>query len=342
MLFRACVAAATAALLVSACGSKSDDQKATQVAVKVNNEEISVHQVNTQLARSAASGMNEEQQAALKKRIVEGLVDQQLLVEKALENKLDRDPQVLAALQAARQQVLAQAYVQKKILPNARPGDEEIRQYYSANPALFGERKVYRLQELASDLPVNRLADLEAEFAKKPTFQQVAEWLQSNGYRFSANAAVRPAEQLPLSTLPRVSSMKDGEMAAFNDGTKVTIVQIVATQPQPLSEKDATPFIDQYLTGRKREELVLAEVKNLRQQAKIEYVGAAADMAPAGGEAKAGEARTDEAKAGEGTAPRPAASQPSAQASAPPASTEQTKDVSGSDSAVSKGVSGLR
>ena len=88
---------ATATLLV-ACGGGDGDKKATtQVAAKVNSGEISVHQVNFVLQRQ--QGLKPEQAQAVSRRVLEGLVDQELAVQQAVEQKLDRDPRIVSAIE---------------------------------------------------------------------------------------------------------------------------------------------------------------------------------------------------------------------------------------------------
>src|SRR5208282_2525469 len=77
-------------LLTAACGRGDDKKISSQVAAKVNGDEISVHQVNFALAHSGVSAPDQVKKAA--PRILEKLIDQQLLARKATEAKLDRDP----------------------------------------------------------------------------------------------------------------------------------------------------------------------------------------------------------------------------------------------------------
>jgi hypothetical protein len=67
--------------------------------------------------------------------------------------------------------------------------------------------------------------------------------------------------------------MKDGEIAVFDAPSGAAVVQLVQAQEAPLSEREAAPLIEQFLSGRKRLELAAAEVKRLRDVARIEYVG---------------------------------------------------------------------
>lgn len=280
------------ALLGGCSGGSKEKKAASQVAVKVNGSELSIHQVNAQLAR--APGVPAEQQDLLRKDIVDRLVDQQLLIQQATDKKLDRDPEVLSAIEQSRAQILAQAYVQKTLTAQAKPSDDSVRAYYRDNPALFEKRRVYRLQELATDLPLERVDELKAVVASAKAMPDVIGWLQKNKFQVAANAAVRGAEQLPLQQIDAISAMKDGEIGVFVADRKVTVLQVVASQMQPMDQAKASPFIEQFLTARRRDELARDEVKRLRDSAKIEYVGdfvrisqIAADAPPAAASAPA-------------------------------------------------------
>lgn len=264
---------AVVAVAMTACsgGSGQDKKGPSLVAVKVNGDELSVPQVNAQLAR--LPNVPPEQQQQTRKQVVTQLVDQQLLVQQAKDKKLDRDPEVLAALESARAQVLSQAYLQKTLFNKAQPNDVEIGKYYGDNPALFSQRRVYRLQELATDLPLARLNDLKQVTSKAKTLAEVDQWLKANGAKTASNAAVRPAEALPLTQLPTIGAMKDGQVDVIVNGTRITVLQVLQSQSQPLNEQQAKPLISQFLGSQKREQLASDDIARLRKEAKIEYVG---------------------------------------------------------------------
>lgn len=324
----AAIGAAATSLMLAACGGDSS-KVSTQVAAKVNKDEISVHQVNQQLARVNARGMTPEQQKAVKKQIVDGLVDQQLLIAQALEAKLDRDPEVLARLENARREVLAQAYVQKSLAASAKPAPEEVKKYYDEHPALFSERKAYRLQELVTNVPPEKVELVRGQAQKSKSMTELSEWLKGGGYQFAANAAVRQAEQLPMVALPQIAAMKEGEIGTFANEKGVTVLRVMGTQPQPLDPQAASPVIEQYLGNIKRDQLLATELKRLRSEAKIEYLG---DLAGS-------------AAATAATAHSPATAASDAPSTQPQSMTAPAPSVEASkadDKSISKGISGLR
>ena len=91
---------------LSVCGSGSSTT--TQVAVKVNKDEITALQINNPLTRLTLGILADRVEFA-RGQIIGRLENEQLEVQQALEHKLDRDPSVLGALEAARVNVLSHA-----------------------------------------------------------------------------------------------------------------------------------------------------------------------------------------------------------------------------------------
>ena len=111
------VTAVTLSALLVACGGDKE-KKATQVAAKVNKEEITVHQINFVLARQA--GLKPEQKDEASRLILENLINKELVYQKAVEQKVDRDPNVLEAIEMTKRELVVQAYLEK-VAAGARP-----------------------------------------------------------------------------------------------------------------------------------------------------------------------------------------------------------------------------
>jgi len=201
------------------------------------------------------------------------VIDRELLVQKALAARLDRDPRVVQQLDAARRQVLAQAWLERAAAAAVKSTPDEVSAFYAENPSLFAQRRIYRLRELAVSAPAELVEVLRAEAARASDLEQVAAWLQARDARFTTVHLTQPAEQVPLSQLPELARMKEGDIAVFAAPPGVSVVQLLQVQEAPLSEQQAAPLIEQFLAARRRMELAAAEVRRLRDGARIEYVG---------------------------------------------------------------------
>jgi EpsD family peptidyl-prolyl cis-trans isomerase len=277
--FAVAVLAGTA--LLAGCGEKKD--KASQTAAKVNKDEITVHQINFVLQQQR--NLRPEQADAAAKQVLERLVDQQLALQKADELKLDRDPRVVQQLEAARREILARAYVEKLGETAVKPTAEEIKKYYDEKPALFRERRIYNIQEIAVEARPEQVNGLREKLGASKNVNEFLEWLKANDFRFAGNQAVRSAEQLPLNSLDAFAQMKDGQAMLVPAANGVQIIVLAGSRTSPINEEQAKPAIEQYLLNERKRKLVEDDVKAMRAAAKIEYVGkfaGGAASAPAG------------------------------------------------------------
>ena len=166
----------SAAATLSACGKAVENPASRFVAARVNGSEISMHRVDSALARNHDAPVRTGHAAA---RILERLIDQELLLQEALRTGLDRDPQVAQAVEEARRQVLARAYLEKIMTAAPKQGPGETRTFYKDNPALFERRRIYRVHELMMIVPPGQLDALETEAAAAKSLQDIAGRLKS-------------------------------------------------------------------------------------------------------------------------------------------------------------------
>ncbi|MCU7373181.1 EpsD family peptidyl-prolyl cis-trans isomerase [Paucibacter sp. O1-1] len=270
--------AAVAVVLLAACGGGDKKDKASQTAAKVNKEEITVHQINFVLQRQ--QGLKPEQAEAASKQVLERLIEQELAVQKAEDLKLDRDPRVVQQVEAAKREIIARAYVERLGEGAAKPTAEEVSKYYNEKPALFKERRIYSLQELAIEAKPEQIPEIRAKLQAAKNMAEFAEYLKASDIRFAGNQAVRAAEQLPLASLDAIARMKDGDSAVTAAPNGLQVLFLVGSRSQPVDEARARPAIEQFLSNQRKSELVVKEMKAMREAAKIEYVGKFAEGTP--------------------------------------------------------------
>lgn len=274
----ALVAAVAVTVLLSACGGGAKSDKASQTAAKVNKEEITVHQINFVLQRQ--QGLKPEQAEAASKQVLERLIEQELAVQKGQELKIDRDPKVVQQIEAAKREIIARAYVERIGESIAKPTAEEVAKYYNEKPALFKDRRIFSLQELAIEATPEQFPVIREKLQASKTMAEFAEFLKASGIRFNGNQAVRAAEQLPLAGLDAISRMKDGDSAITQTPTGMTVLFLVGSRSQPVDEVRARPAIEAFLGNQRKAEQVQKDIKALREAAKVEYVGKFAEGAP--------------------------------------------------------------
>lgn len=256
-------------LVLAACGSEPKPAAGyDEVVARVNGEEITVQQLNERLAQSGLPV--EGGPGGARKRLLDILIDERLLMQKAVARGLDKDVAIRNAIERARRQLLARAAIEET------SGDEEVsereaRAFYLANPDLFGKRKVYTFRRYLLDgADLDRPVKAKLDAAR--TGAHVAAVLKAAGVPFSHATELRTAESLPAPILAQAARMAPGDILLFAEGARTVLMQLAGSTPEPVSLEAAIPPIRDYLADARRQRNAERLVKELRRKAKIEYV----------------------------------------------------------------------
>ena len=275
------IAAILVPLIVGGCGGKDDAKVAVQVAARVNSAEITVHQINHALARSR--GVTPENASEAKREILDRLINQELAKRQAILKGLDRSPNVILDIEAAKSEVLARAYRDALVEYLPKPTAYEVEAYYRKHPELFAQRRIFSLDEINFVTDNDTAAEVRQQLSKSRSLKDVAVWLQSRGIAVTGNRSVRAAEQIPLEILPKLQSMKEGETQLFGAGAaRYRLIRVVASQAAPVDEAVAAPRIRQFLVNRNSADVIAKEMKEARKFATIEYLGEFAGLTAEG------------------------------------------------------------
>lgn len=258
-------------MVLSSCGKPDITRTSGQIEARVNGEEGSINQINTVRARN--KGMTPEQPGRAGALPREPISDQELLAQQALQTRLDRDAQVAQAIERARRQILAQAYIERAVTDAPQASPEEISKFYEENPALFEQRRIYRVLELVVVVAPEQFGAFQEAVAGAKDLTEVARWLDSRKLPFEVAISSRAAEQIQMNILRRLFEMRDGQIAVFQTPRGTSVTRLEQSTEARLSEKQARPAIARYLLNRKRLELAQAEVTKLRERATIEQDG---------------------------------------------------------------------
>lgn len=281
--FGAVVGAACVPWLLSGCGAGTPPAD-SQVAVRINKGEISVHQVQAVLKRQPRLLAERPEAAAAK--VLEVLIEQELAAQAAVDKGLDRDPEVVQALQLAQREVLARAF-QEKLAANVNgPSSDEVDRYYDDHPAVFAQRRLYMLQEFAVEATAEQAAGLAALAKRAKGADEVENLLREAGLKHRLRRFAQAAEDVPAVVLGSLSKLEKGQSLAMTQGAVPRIFTLLDVQSAPVERRQAADVIAGYLVSERKRQLVTPAMKALRDAAEIKYQGAfaksqAAAAAPA-------------------------------------------------------------
>ena len=278
--------AAMAATLLAACGQKKDVAPAdagSEVVAKVNGDELNAGQLTIALQKQR--GMRPDAGDAASKQVLDQLIDEQIVAQKAVAAKLDKDPKVVAQIEAARRDILARRFIESAAETAGKPADDAVQKFYDGRPALFGQRKVYTLQRMDIQAPEERRAEVDAHVQSLKTSAELADWLKSQKLTFTTKQEQDASEQLPPTVLDKLATMKEGESMVVPSQFGVSALTLVSSASAPKTLADARPAIEQFLSTQGRREVIMNLQKTIRDGAKVEYQGRFAALAPAGADA---------------------------------------------------------
>lgn len=273
------------AVLASGCEKPVTAVKNEAVAT-VDGNKIGEAELN--LALSGLGALSEAQTAEAKARLLQALIDQRLVAQAAKKSGLDKAPEVAIAMEQASRQALVEAYAERSFKDVANPSESEIADYYNRHPELFSQRRIYRIQELELTLEPSRLPEVDARLKSSHSMGDFVNWVKEQGIEGKTTVVVKPAEQIPAPLLDSLIQMKDGEVMILPGRPGHVLIQQLQESPlQPVSLEQAKNAIEQALIVRKRKGMMEADLKKLREAARIKYASGYAPVAEANAADKA-------------------------------------------------------
>lgn len=254
--------------VLAACGRKQADATPGQALASVDGVEVTVLQLNEELARAGVGAAGQE---AASKQLLQALIDRQLLQAAAASEKLDRDPKVMQAIDRARAMIVAQAWLQKHVGTPVRPTGAEVEAYFNAHPQFFGNRRQFTMEQL--QLPATALtAGLKQAVDQAGSLDDVTAWLALNKLQPARSHVTRSTADLAPALVTRLLAMRRGQVFAVQEGDRALVIALQGVQDAPVTLAVARPQIEQFLMKQRQKEAATAELARLRADAKIAYL----------------------------------------------------------------------
>ncbi len=269
--------AATAMLLVASCGKKGADTPAGQVVATLDGKDITIHELNGEVSTLPNRG-GDAPRKLVESVALERVLGRKILVAEAKSRKLDQNPQFILARERAEDGLLVQALqgdVASKVPPITR---EAAQKFISDNPNVFGDRKIFTLDQIQFLRPAN-FATLGLKDAK--SMGEVEKLL------IDANIEYRRAPQQvdALTVNPgltaeilKITSANKSEPFMFADqppGAPAPVIYInlvTDTKTLPFTGEKAIAYAQQVLQKQEVQKKLVAELKRLTDAAKSKTV----------------------------------------------------------------------
>lgn len=247
------------------------------VVARVNGEAISADEYERLLA-AIASDRKQPLDADTRRRVLDRIIDEELLLQRALELGFARaDRRIRGELtRAVIESVLAEAEAEE-------PGEQELRRLYESEPGLFGGEPRLRVRQMfwrVRNGSEESAARKKAEEARRRVtagepFEVVAERLAERPVAPIPDALLPPAklrDYLGPSVTRAVLSLRPGQVSApVRSGFGYHVVQLIErreSRPPPFEE--VRDVVRAEWVRRRGEDALRAYLADLRDRARIE------------------------------------------------------------------------
>ena len=261
-------------VLLSGCGSDDEEKGGTQVAAKVDGKEITVHQLN-QAFKSIRMPQNNSKvsKEEVTSKVLDTLINQEILLQQAKKMKLDRDPDILSAIEASKRKVLVDAYMQRFVATKDNINESEVREYFDKNKLLFTERKVFTYTQLLLPVVAEKQETMIKKVQELNDLNAFVEYLKKEEQKYKIVYETKATEKLSKPLIKPLYSIKPGDVGFLKLSDGLLVVKLNAVVDQAIDFKQAKPVIERALAVNYRKKSSMDLVKSLREQAKVEFVG---------------------------------------------------------------------
>lgn len=250
-------------LATSAC-----DRKATgQVAAVVDGEEITLQEINAELA--AAQIPQGADKKAIQNAALQRIVERRLMADVAKDDGLDKQPEFLLRRRQLEDLLLVQMLGQKAGRSLRVPSDAALDAYIAQHPTQFANREVLALDQIQFPMPADpaKLKALEADHS----MDAVATRLKQLGIQFQRGNGRLDTLQVPPETLKSIEALPAGEPFVLPANGSVSVSVITGRTPSPVAGPQARPIAVQMMRNEALGKALQQRLVAKKASAKITY-----------------------------------------------------------------------
>ena len=244
------------------------DKKATgQVAAVVNGDEITLQEVNAELA--SAGVPNGAQKDKARAAIVQRLIDKRLIEQQAKAAGIDRDPEFLTRQRQLNQSLLLEFYAKRAQDTIRVPDKATIDKFIADHPTNFAARAVYTVDQIRFASPTD--TKVIANMKDLHSLQAITQYLDGQGIKYARGSNKIDSAQVPAAMMQQILALPSGEPFVVPTPQGVVASVITNKETLPLPSEQAQPLAVQMMRAQSLEDVVQQRLKDARSKAKIDY-----------------------------------------------------------------------
>lgn len=250
-------------IALHACSSEPTGQ----VVAVVNGEEITQQELNAEISELPAPPVGDKE--AIRRQILQQIIDRRLMAQVAKEDGLDRDPMYVIRERRLKEELLVQMYGVKTADTVRVPDASSVKKYLADNPGKFSQRTAYLVDQISFDFPSDAkiLKALEAD----KSLADVEETLKSFNIDYSKGANSMDSGNIPTPVLNQILALPAGEPFIIPMQGKVVVSVITGRQPVPTTEQQASPMAAQSMRAESIGKVLRTRLDEAKAKANISY-----------------------------------------------------------------------
>ena len=254
--------------LILLAGLSACDREATgQVAAVVNDEEITLQEINAEIAGLQIPETADKK--AVQQQALQRILERRLLAQVAADDGIDSGQDFLIRERQLRDTLLVQLLGERVERTTNPPEPAELDRYIAENPGMFQERKIYAVDRIQFPAPADltTLSPLENDHS----MAAVATRLNGMGIKFGRDQGEIDSAAIGPDRLKQLLALPAGEPFVVPENGVVTIGVITGERTAPLTGEEARTLALQALRSQKVNDSVRQRLEQARAKAEITY-----------------------------------------------------------------------
>ena len=254
----------SAAALLCVGGCASETKPSGQVVATVDGTDITQRDMQSELLANGLQTAPQTKQ--LRSEVLEKIINRKLIDLEAQKAGVDNSPDYLAAIQRAREVILAQMFVTQRVQQYPEPSPADVQQFVADNPQMFSERKVYTLDQISLMGDTTVLKHLQ----ELSSMEEIVKWLKLRKVPYSRRQAKVDSSSIAKDLVIKMNAIANGIPFITQQSANLLVSSKLDVASAPLG-KDLQQDAAAILKRQNVEKAIEDQISYRRRAAKITY-----------------------------------------------------------------------